>query len=113
MAARARKTAETPPKDDPKDQPEAVTTPPENDGPADESKDRPDDLDGGDNEALDEVQEKVDDETTRGYRGTEVDPTPNENYTVAGVAAGKPTPETDPDTAAEIAGKATTKFNNK
>jgi hypothetical protein len=46
-----------------------------------------------------EVQAKVDKETAQGFRGTEVDPTPNENYTVAGVVAGKPTPETDPDSA--------------
>jgi hypothetical protein len=48
-----------------------------------------------------QVQEKVDDETERGYRGTTPDPTPNENYTVAGVTAGKPTPETDEKLAAE------------
>lgn len=30
-----------------------------------------------------------------GYRGVQADTTPNENYTVAGVIAGKPTPETD------------------
>jgi hypothetical protein len=30
-----------------------------------------------------------------GYRGIEGDPTPNENYTVAGVTADLPTPETD------------------
>lgn len=34
-------------------------------------------------------------ETRQGFRGTEVDPTPNENYTVAGVISGAPTPETD------------------
>lgn len=34
-------------------------------------------------------------ETAQGFRGTEVDPTPNENYTVAGVTSGAPTPETD------------------
>jgi hypothetical protein len=45
-----------------------------------------------------EVQAKVDKETEQGFRGTEVDPTPNENYTVAGVVAGKPTPETDEKT---------------
>ena len=50
-----------------------------------------------------EVQEKIDDETEKGYRGTVPDPTPNENYTVAGVTSGKPTPETDPDLAAEAA----------
>lgn len=41
------------------------------------------------------VQKAVDKETEQGYRGTTVDPTPNENYTVAGVTSGKPTPETD------------------
>jgi hypothetical protein len=34
-------------------------------------------------------------EQEQGYRGVTVDPTPNENYTVAGVTSGKPTPETD------------------
>jgi hypothetical protein len=36
-----------------------------------------------------------------GLLGDEVDPTPNENYTVAGVTAGKPTPETDDKAAAD------------
>lgn len=31
----------------------------------------------------------------KGYWGVQVDKTPNENYTVAGVLAGKPTPETE------------------
>lgn len=31
----------------------------------------------------------------QGFIGQKVDPTPNENYTVAGVTAGLPTPETD------------------
>jgi hypothetical protein len=52
-----------------------------------------------------EVQEKVDEETAQGFRGVEVDPTPNENYTIAGVTKGAPTPETD-DEAAEAARKA-------
>lgn len=30
-----------------------------------------------------------------GYFGTEVDPTPNEHYTLRGVGKRKPTPETD------------------
>ena len=47
-----------------------------------------------------EVQDKMDVEQEQGFRGTPVDPTPNENYTVAGVTAGLPTPETDPDAAA-------------
>lgn len=42
----------------------------------------------------DQVQAKVDEETAKGYRGVKVDPTPNEHYTVDGVIAGKPTPET-------------------
>lgn len=74
---------------------------------------RPDELDSGDAKALDAVQTAVDEETEQGYRGSTPDPTPNENYTVAGVVAGAPTPETDPDLASEVAGQATTKFNNK
>jgi hypothetical protein len=49
----------------------------------------------------DEVQHVVDQETKQGYRGTDVDPTPNEHYTVKGVTSGKPTPETDDKQAAE------------
>lgn len=41
-------------------------------------------------------------EQAQGFRGIEVDPTPNENYTVAGVTSGAPTPETDVDSAAEV-----------
>lgn len=41
-----------------------------------------------------EVQKKADEEAKQGFAGVEVDDTPNENYTVAGVTAGKPTPET-------------------
>lgn len=41
-----------------------------------------------------EVQEKIDAESEQGYRGFVADTTPNENYTVAGVTSGKPTPET-------------------
>lgn len=47
----------------------------------------------------DEVQEKVDAEEEKGYRGVEVDNTPNSAYTVQGVTSGAPTPETDPDQA--------------
>lgn len=43
----------------------------------------------------DQVDKLVDQELEQGYRGQKVDPTPNENYTVAGVLAGKPTPETE------------------
>jgi hypothetical protein len=50
-----------------------------------------------------QVQDRVDVETEQGFRGVEVDQTPNEAYTVAGVTSGQPTPETDPDAAAEAA----------
>jgi len=43
----------------------------------------------------DEAQAKMDEETSQGFRGMNVDPTPDEHYTVAGVTANKPTPETD------------------
>lgn len=42
-----------------------------------------------------EVQARTDKETEQGFRGIEADSTPNENYTVAGVTGGAPTPETD------------------
>lgn len=45
------------------------------------------------------VQDKVDEAAEKGHYGERVDPTPLEHYTVAGVIAGKPTPETDPDAA--------------
>lgn len=48
-----------------------------------------------------EVQQVVDEANEKGYFGTVTDPTPNENYTVAGVTSGKPTPETDDKLAAE------------
>jgi hypothetical protein len=48
-----------------------------------------------------EAQATVDKEEEQGYRGTKVDPTPDENYSVAGVLADKPTPETDADAKAE------------
>jgi hypothetical protein len=49
-----------------------------------------------------EVQKAVDKAEEKGYLGVEVDPTPDEHYTVSGVLAGKPTPETDPDHAREV-----------
>lgn len=49
-----------------------------------------------------EVQKVVDKQVDQGFRGVEVDPTPNENYTVPGVLADKPTPETDADHAASV-----------
>jgi hypothetical protein len=42
-----------------------------------------------------EVQATVDAENEQGFAGERVDETPLENYTLGGVAAGKPTPETE------------------
>ena len=39
----------------------------------------------------------LEDAVAVGFLGREVDPTPDENYTVAGVIAGKPVPETHAD----------------
>lgn len=52
--------------------------------------------------AQQEVQQVVDEAEDKGYIGVPVDPTPKENYTVAGVLAGKPTPETDSGHAREV-----------
>lgn len=41
-----------------------------------------------------QVDKLITEETEQGFRGVEVDQTPNENYTIAGVTSGKPTPET-------------------
>jgi len=41
-----------------------------------------------------EVQAIVDEAEKRGFLGNAVDETPRENYTLSGVVAGKPTPET-------------------
>lgn len=49
-----------------------------------------------------QIQKAKDVEEDRGLHGVEVDPTPNEHYTVGGVIAGKPTPETDPEHAAKV-----------
>lgn len=49
-----------------------------------------------------EVQKHVDSLTEKGYDGEPGDPTPNENYTVAGVTSGAPTPETDKEAAAKV-----------
>lgn len=56
-----------------------------------------------------QAQAAADKETEQGFRGAKVDPTPNENYTLAGQNAGKPTPETD-DTLAAQAREATGKL---
>lgn len=53
--------------------------------------------------SVDEVQAKMDEVQEKGYQGTRTDPTPLEHYTVEGVIAGKPTPETDAAAAAEAA----------
>lgn len=50
-----------------------------------------------------EVQATIDQENAQGFRGTKVDPTPDEAYTLPGVARGDPTPETDPDAADDAA----------
>ena len=55
--------------------------------------------------AAEEQAPTADQPVEQGFRGLEVDPTPNENYTAAGVTSGKPTPETD-DNAAEEARQA-------
>jgi hypothetical protein len=49
-----------------------------------------------------EVQKAVDAAEDKGYIGVAVDPTPKSNYTVAGVVAGEPTPETDPEHARKV-----------
>jgi len=51
--------------------------------------------------ANERVQDAVDAENEVGYRGDKTDPTPNSAYTVQGVVSGAPTPETDPQAAAE------------
>lgn len=48
------------------------------------------------------IEDRVNQELSQGFRGIEVDPTPNENYTVAGVTSGAPTPETNADHAADV-----------
>jgi hypothetical protein len=55
----------------------------------------------GEDVGQEELQERVDAEEEFGMRGIKVDPTPNEAYTVAGVTAGQPTPETDDELRAE------------
>ncbi len=49
---------------------------------------------GKDDAGQAEVQAKFDEAAEQGFFGTVPDETPNENYTVQGVGAGKPTPET-------------------
>lgn len=61
-----------------------------------------------DDVAEERVQEIVDKEVEQGFRGVKTDPTPNEHYTLAGVAEGLPTPETHPEQAAKVG---STKFS--
>lgn len=49
-----------------------------------------------------DVAEQVAVELEQGYHGDAVDPTPNEHYTLAGVLAGKPTPENNPEHAHKV-----------
>lgn len=53
--------------------------------------------------SADEVQANMDEINDKGFMGERVDPTPLDNYTVSGVVAGKPTPETDAKAAAKAA----------
>ena len=58
----------------------------------------------------------ADEQTEQGFFGERVDPTPNDNYTVAGVTSGKATPETDEKAAAkasEEASAARSRFTEK
>lgn len=48
-----------------------------------------------------EVQALADEADAKGYLGHTTDPTPNEHYTVSGVIAGLPTPETDEQAATD------------
>jgi hypothetical protein len=59
------------------------------------------DAEKADSAVADQVAANIERETRQGFRGVEVDPTPNENYTLQGVTSGKPTPETDDDAAEE------------
>ncbi|GAB2718130.1 hypothetical protein [Streptomyces bullii] len=53
-------------------------------------------------EVAEEIQKANDEAQAQGFFGVETDPTPNENYSVAGVTSGAPTPETDPEYAREV-----------
>ncbi|GGM04772.1 hypothetical protein GCM10010099_21120 [Streptomyces cinereus] len=53
-------------------------------------------------EAQQEVQKVFDEATDKGYLGVPVDPTDKHAYTVAGVVAGEPTPETDAEHARKV-----------
>lgn len=70
---------------------EAPTEAPRQDG---QEPYTPDQLPPTDVNPMAAAQRAADLEAAAGLRGTEVDTTPNEHYTVAGVTAGMPTPET-------------------
>lgn len=53
-------------------------------------------------EVAKEVQRATDKAQEQGFFGIEADPTDNAAYTVAGVVAGEPTPETDPEHARKV-----------
>lgn len=59
------------------------------------------DAEKADSKVADRAADAIAKETEQGFRGVEVDPTPNEAYTVSGVTSGQPTPETDEQAAAE------------
>lgn len=46
-----------------------------------------------------EVEKGINEAAAQGYFGERPDPTPLHHYTLDGVLAGKPTPETDPELA--------------
>jgi hypothetical protein len=50
-----------------------------------------------------DVQKRFDEANEKGFFGVTTDPTPDEHYTLDGVAAGKPTPETDRESAKKAA----------
>jgi hypothetical protein len=54
-----------------------------------------------DAKVADRAQKQGDVETEQGFRGVEVDQTPNEAYSLQGVTSGQATPETDADAAAK------------
>ena len=85
---------------------------PRKDAPADEPVEKnPDPANPGDDSLSpddppresgeEQVDEAIQREQGQGFHGTEVDPTPNENYTLQGVTSNAPTPENDDDAARE------------
>ena len=54
----------------------------------------------------DKAASAAEEQFEQGYFGAKVDPTPDENYTVAGVTSGKATPETDEKAAQKASAEA-------